>query len=184
MAQYRNPDPNWWKEIKASGKVSVGAHLVRQKYDDSLALHYVSWQVAAFRLPLAQQEASGWWHAPLALPGLCWQDFLPSASDPWNFQILWQEKTLAVAQALQACTEESGAEWGVLCLAIRELQQCMAPLMTINGDDMMEASLLGAGEEESGPTPTLDEEIALLVEGDGPLEALGPAPKQAETPGS
>ena len=30
----------------------------------------------------------------------------------------------------------------------------MAPLMTINGDDVIDASLLEPGEEKSGPSPT------------------------------
>ena len=49
--------------------------------------------------------------------------------------------------------EKSGAELGVLDGAVRELQQCMAPLVTITGDDVMEASLLGPVEEKSRPPP-------------------------------
>ena len=48
-----------------------------------------------------------------------------------------------------------------------ELQQCMALLMTINGDDVMEASLLWPVEEGSGPPPTLEEETTLLDKGNG-----------------
>ena len=56
----------------------------------------------------------------------------------------------------------------------------MAPLMTINGDDVMEASLLGPVEEQSGPSPTPEEEAILLCEGDGAPGAPGPAPPQAK----
>ena len=51
----------------------------------------------------------------------------------------------------------------------------MTPLMTINGDDVMEASLLRHVEEESGPFPTLEEETTLLGEEDGLMGASGPA---------
>ena len=160
MSQPSNPHPHWWEEIRQSGKLNIGAHIVHEGYDDYSTQHYALWQAAAFRLPLVQQEASSWWDAPPTLQGLHPQDFLAPASDPQNFQIIWQEKTLVVARALQACAEASRAKWGVLCRAIRELQQCMAPLMTINGDDVMEASLLRPVEEESGPVPTLQEEAA------------------------
>ena len=56
----------------------------------------------------------------------------------------------------------------------------MAPLITIDVHDVMEASLLRPVEEESGPSPTLEEEAILLDEGDGPSVAPGPAPLQAE----
>ena len=54
--------------------------------------------------------------------------------------------------------------------------------MTINGDDAMEVSLLRPVDEESGPSPTPEEEITLLGEGDGPSRAPGPAPSQAKNP--
>ena len=167
ISQPRNPHPHWWKEIKASGMLNVGACIVHKEYDDYSAQHYTLWQVAAFRLPLAQQEASSWWDLLPALHRLCPLDFIPPASDSWNFQIIQQEKTLAPARALQACAEASGAKWGVQCRVIREFQQCMALLMTINRDDVMEASLLRPLEEESGPSTTLEEETAFLGEKDG-----------------
>ena len=52
--------PHWWKELKASWKVSMGIHLIREGLSNSEALQQTCWQVAAFRLPLAQHEASGW----------------------------------------------------------------------------------------------------------------------------
>ena len=58
----------------------------------------------------------------------------------------------------------------------------MAPLMTINGDDVMETSLLRLVEEESGPSLTLEEETALLDKENGLSGAPGPAPLQVEIP--
>ena len=65
------------------------------------------------------------------------------------------------SQVLQACTEASRANPGVLCRAVREHQQCMAPSMTIDGDDVIGASMLGLVEEEPR-TPTPEEEATLL----------------------
>ena len=72
--------------------------------------------------------------------------------------------TLTLARVLQAYAEASGAKRGILCGAIRELQQCMVPLMTLNGDDVMEASLVRPADEESGPSHTPEEETTLLGE--------------------
>ena len=106
---------------------------------------------------------------PTCCKQLCPQDFHPSSSDPQNFQVVDQENTLALAQALQAFAEASGAKPEVLCGAVRELQQCMAPSMAINGDEIMEASLLGPIEEEQRP-PTPEEETTLLGRELGPQQ--------------
>ena len=53
--------PHWWKEIRASGRISMGEHIVRECYIDAKALHYAQWQAVEFKLPLAQHKASGWW---------------------------------------------------------------------------------------------------------------------------
>ena len=120
---------------------------MQEEYDEYSTQHYALWQVAAFRLPLVQHEASGWWDASSTLKGFCPEDFLLPASDTWNFLIIQQEKTLALARVLHACAEASGAKPGVMCRDVRELQQCMAPLITINGDDVMEASLLRQNQD-------------------------------------
>ena len=52
--------------------------------------------------------------------------------------------------------------------------------MTINGDDVMEASLLRPIEDQSEPSLTPEEEATLLGEGDGPSGAPSIAPLQAE----
>ena len=58
----------------------------------------------------------------------------------------------------------------------------MAPLMTLNGEDIMEASLLRPAEEESGPFPTPEEGATLLGEGDGASGVPGPNPRHVEIP--
>ena len=83
---------------------------------------------------------------------------------------------------LQECAEASGAKTGILCEAARELQQCMTPLMSLNGEGVVEASLLRPTGEELGPSPTLEEENILLGEGDGPLGVPDHIPRHAEIP--
>ena len=90
------------------------------------------------------------------------------------------EKNIGSSQGTEACAEASKAKQGVLCRAVREFQQCMAPLMTINGDDIMEASPLRPVEEELGPSPTPEEETTLLAGRDGSSGAHSPAPQQVE----
>ena len=60
----------------------MGKHITRECFTDAEALHYAQWQVVAFRLPLAQHEALGWWDAPSWLSGLYSQDFMPHAYAP------------------------------------------------------------------------------------------------------
>ena len=67
--------PHWWKEIRTSKRFTMGSgpriHTVWEKLSKQEALHYAQWQAVAFRLPLDQQKASGWWDVPPWLCGLC-----------------------------------------------------------------------------------------------------------------
>ena len=146
-------------------------------HSNPAAQHFALWQVAAFRLPVVQHEASGWWDAPPTLHGLHPQDFLPPASDPQSFQVIRQEKTLALVRALQACAEVSGAKTGILCRAIQELQQCMAHLKTLNGDDVMKASLFRPAKEESGHPPLWKRKLPSWVKEMGPHECQALPPQ-------
>ena len=95
----------------------MGTHLVKEGYHDLKAQHYAQCQSATFRLPAAWQVASGWWDAPHLLSRICPKDFMPitDASGSKDFWVMRQEKTVALAWALHACTEGSGAPTGVLC---------------------------------------------------------------------
>ena len=64
----------------------------------------------------------------------------PTSTD---FQVSRQQETMALARVLQACAEEPGSPTGVLCDAAQGLQRCMAPLLALNGNKIVEASLLG-----------------------------------------
>ena len=85
---------------------------MKEGHSDYQVQDFVLWQAVAFRLPVAQQEASRWWDAPPWLSGLHPQDFMPitDASSPKDLWFMRQEKTLALAWVLQACTKESGAQ--------------------------------------------------------------------------
>ena len=86
-------------------------------------------QTTAFRLPLAQAEASRWWEAPHSLRTLHHQDFLPQVDSPSlrDFCVTRQEETLVLTQTLQCCLERLGMPPGVLCKAAWDLQTCIAP---------------------------------------------------------
>ena len=113
-----------------------------------------------------------WWDASPWLSGLCAWDFMPytDASGTEDFQTVRQVKTLALAHALHACVERSGVPTGVLHDSVRELQRCMAPLMYLSGDEIVEASLLESAGKECRASPTSEEEANLLGEGPEPLE--------------
>ena len=66
---------HWWKELKALYRGSVG------DLSNAQAPQLAQWQAAAFQLPVAQEEASGWWKAPHNLHRLCHWDFI-SCIDP------------------------------------------------------------------------------------------------------
>ena len=70
---------------------------------------------------------------------------------------------MALAWELQACAKESGFPTGVLCKSVWELQKCMAPLLSLSSDEIVEDSLLRPirGEHLTFPTP---EEEATLVD--------------------
>ena len=53
---------------------------------------------------------------------------------------------------------------GVLYDVVQELQMCMAPLMNLNGDDIVEALLLEAMRNEPRTCPIPEEEATLLGE--------------------
>ena len=69
----------------------------------------------------------------------------------------------------------------VLCNAAWELQRCMAPLMWLDGDEILEASLLGPTDDGSGVPPTLEEEAVLLGDELKPQEATT-SPLNAQKP--
>ena len=57
----------------------------------------------------------------------------------------------------------------------------MAPQMTINGDDVMDASLVVLVEEEPGPSPTPEKEATLLGKNTQTSGAPGPASQQVKS---
>ena len=94
----------------------MGIHLIKEGLSDCETLLQAHWQVVVLRPPVAQYEASGWWEAHHGLAD-CPMDFMlhTDASGPRDFWAMRQEKTLALAQALQACVKDSGVPTGILC---------------------------------------------------------------------
>ena len=54
---------HWWKEIRIRASRRTFRGIVKEGHRNYEFQHSVLWQVAAFRLPATQQEASGWWDA-------------------------------------------------------------------------------------------------------------------------
>ena len=151
-----------WKELKDSSRVTMYSCIISEGLNNPKALHWACWKAAAFQLPLAQQVAAGWWALLPAIPELQLRDFMPSTASSSNFQVMRQQRTMALAWVLPACTEESGFLAGVLCDSAWELQKCMAPLLAHSRDEIVEASILRPIGEEHGTSPTPEEEAALL----------------------
>ena len=99
----------------------------------------------------------GWWETPHSICSLNWRDFLPKGDfcGMRDFRETWWEETLVLARALQHFVERLGIPSGVLCDAAQDLQRCMAPFMCLKGDDILEASLLGANDNEPGTSLSL-----------------------------
>ena len=89
-----------------------------------------------------------------------WKSICPhngwrSTRDFWTVR---QEKTLALAIALQCCAGRSGVLTRVLCNVPWVLQKCITPIMSLKGDDIVEASLLEPTGEEPRTSPTPEQE--------------------------
>ena len=146
--------PQWWKEIRALCQSCVTSTLSKPE-----ALYPSQWQAVAFRLPLAQDMASGWWEAPPCLTELHPLYFLSHDDSPGmrDFQTVRQVKTLALAWTLQQYAKRLGTPTGVLCNTAWELQRCMALLICLNKDEIVEASLLKPMDDGPRTSPTLVE---------------------------
>ena len=161
--------PCWWKEIRASKKITMGSnprrYTVWENLRESEALHYAQWQAVAFRLPLVQQEASGWWDAPPWLHGLCPQDFLPhtDASGTRDFCTVRQEKTLALAWVLPWCTERRGSDWSPLRCSTGT-PEMHGPFNASQWGLHCRSLIPGPCRQGTWNLPTLEEEAILLVE--------------------
>ena len=129
------------------------------------------WQVAAFRLPLAQNEALGCWDAP---PGF-------SRFHPMDFPVPHWCLQPEGFQGHEAGEDPGAANlwWRVRSPNRHTLQIGMgtskvhAPPMPLSRDNIFEASFLKP-IEENGPLPTPEDETALL----------GKETKSSQVPGS
>ena len=86
--------PCWWRELTALYRSPISCDISAPE-----ALQFALWQAMAFRLPLVQEEASGWWEGPHSCSPLHHQDFLPQINSPGSrdFLVTRQVETLALA---------------------------------------------------------------------------------------
>ena len=169
---------SWWQEFRSLFKEDT------RGIADSLVWELTKKQAIAFRLPAVQAEVSGWWETPCSICDMSQRDFLPH-SDFCGMRDLretQQEETLALALALQHCVERSR----MLCNVAWGLQRCMAPLIHLKEDDILDALLLRAADDEPGMSPTPVEEAALLGNAPTPQRAQAitahPSDHPEETP--
>ena len=180
MSQPSNPHPHWWKEIKASGRLNFGAHIVHEGHNDPVAQHYTLWQAATFRLPVAQQQASRWWDTLPMLHRLCPQDFLSlplthriSGSSDRRRHWLW----LGHCRPMWRHLEPRQASYAELSGDSSSAWPCWWPSMGM----MLWKPPCWGMLRRKGTLPT-PEETTLLWEGDGLSGVPGPAPQQVEIP--
>ena len=84
-----------------------------------------------------------------------------------GMQDIWEarkEQTLALAMALQCCTEQAGGPSIMMCSVDRDLQRCMALLVEFKEEDVLEIPPLKPLYADSTASPTHSEEPSLLEE--------------------
>ena len=80
---------------------------------------------------------------------------------------------MALAKTLQHCTVWSGAPPSTMCCTVQDLCRCLVPLLQLEEEDFLEASLLESAEEEDSLTPA---EEALLLNEDPELQGARASP--------
>ena len=108
----------------------------------------------AFQLHTTQQKKDDWLTAPSCLGILGWRNYLPLKDfhgiyDYWEVR---REEMITLAMALKRCMVQLGMLPGVLCGAVQELCQCLAPLL--EGGDLLNLEMLDIAEKDPvAPTP-------------------------------
>ena len=100
--------PYWWKELKALYRDCLANDL-----SDAHVLQFVWGQTMAFRLPVAQEEKSGWWEAPCSLSRLCHQDLLPQV-----VPLIW-----GTSRLLAGRSPGTGPTSAMLCREVQDASQ-------------------------------------------------------------
>ena len=107
-----------------------------------------------------------WWDPSLSLSALCHIDFLPPGDlkGSWDLWKTRKENTLALAKALQSFSEWSSGPYSMVCGAVKDLQGCMANLMWLMEEDVLDIPLLEPVDDLLLATLTPEEEATLLCE--------------------
>ena len=134
-------------------------------------LHHArpGWMPNELVLGICSEEPSqnmGWWDLPPSLRTLCHDAILLPGDLKGLNDILEirKKKTLALAKALQGCCEQSGRPYSMMHRAARDLQWCMADLMQLGEEDVLEKTLLEPADNMPVASRTPAEEAILLDE--------------------
>ena len=149
--------PSWWLELQSLGPGQLSDFQVQE-----LAKR----QAVGFRLPAAQNVKMDWWNAPPSQSGLRQWDFIlegkvQGTRDIWEVR---KEQTVALAKALQCCAEQLGSPPSTMCGEVQDLWRCLLPLIQLDEEDILEASLLKSVEDEPVASLTPTEEVLPLGE--------------------
>ena len=152
--------PSWWLEFWSLYWGCTGG------FDEIKVQELAKRQAVIFRLPVTQDEESGWWNPTPSLSVLGHKDFLLHWDfyGTWNIQEARKEQTLVLAKALQCCTEQAGGPSIMMCHVARVLHRCMAHLMGIKEEDVLEIPPLKPMCADSTVSPTPSEDATLLEE--------------------
>ena len=108
---------------------------------------------------------------------LWWHDFPPKRKFQGTLDIheVRPEEMVVLAKALQHCTERSGAIPCIICGAVRDLWECLVPLLSLHDEDIWEDFLLESAGDEPVTSLIHPEEALLLGEVPEPQGALASA---------
>ena len=111
----------------------------------------------------SQAEASGWWEASCSLSTLHHWEFLPKLIPlaQGTSMSLGKRKPYPWFKPAILCGEV-GMPPRVPYQAEQDLQRCMAPIKQLDGDEIVEASLLGPTDDRPITPLTTEEEAVLL----------------------
>ena len=160
----RGKTPSWWSELQS---FSPG------QLSDAQVQELTKKQAVGFRLSAVQDAKVGWWNASPCLSSLQQWQFLPKTKfqGTSNIKEVRREETVALAKALQCCTQRSRAPPGITCCTVRHLQGCLAPLLQLHDEDILEDCFLESVGDEPVAFLTPAEEALLLSEKQEPWGA-------------
>ena len=133
---------DWWREFRSIH------HSKEECCNNAQVKELAYWQAAAFRLPSTQREKEASWTVPPCLDVLGQKDYLPQKESQGarDYQVVHREEVVVLAMALQRCAIQSRMSPGVLCRAVQEFCNCLAPLL--EGSNLPDLKMLDVAKKD------------------------------------